>query len=288
MSSLNDDLLTRYVRGELDDAEQSRIEARMEDDPDVRDRVQHIREAETPEPDPDDDHEESGGHAGRWVLRGLVIVCILALGVGLLLPATGAARRTARMMQNNPLMEPQMPPAAQRPDDFAQRVDEAPQDDPSLNTETYDRIVDNPFIRVTDEALSTFSVDVDTASFAIIRQYIEQRHQLPPKDAVRIEELINYFDYDDPAPAWESKVPFAIDARVTGCPWQPDHRLARIAVAAKTMPPASRPPSNIVFLLDVSGSMNQPNKLPLVQRSMQMLAKQMRPEDRVAIVVYAG
>lgn len=134
-------------------------------------------------------------------------------------------------------------------------------------------------------ALSTFGVDVDTASYAIVRKYLSMG-QLPPKDAVRLEELVNYFPYRDKAPDGDD--PFATTVELAGCPWQPDHRLARIGLKARPIATDKRPPSNLVFLIDVSGSMNEPNKLPLVKASLKLLVNQLGENDRVAMVVYAG
>ncbi len=154
-------------------------------------------------------------------------------------------------------------------------------------TEAYDKIVDNPFHRTASEPLSTFSIDVDTASYANVRRFLNQ-NMLPPKDAVRIEEMLNYFAYHDAPPAKSSEHPFAVHVEVADCPWNAQHRLARIGIAAKPIDQAQRPPSNLVFLVDVSGSMQQPNKLPLVQWSLQRLVEQLGENDQVAIVVYAG
>lgn len=155
-------------------------------------------------------------------------------------------------------------------------------------------ITDNPFRRIEDHPLSTFSIDVDTASYAKVRSYLLQRGTLPRPDAVRIEELINYFDYDyappeaDETSGDEPADPFATHIEFAACPWTPEHRLARIGIKGKEVAKEDRPPGNFVFLLDVSGSMNQPNKLPLVKQGMQMLLEQLNEQDRIAIVVYAG
>lgn len=151
----------------------------------------------------------------------------------------------------------------------------------------YARIHDNPFLVARGAgAVSTFSIDVDTASYANVRQFILQSNRLPPPDAVRIEELINYFDYDYAPPSDET--PFASHVEVAGCPWQPEHRLVRIALKGREMPADERPLSNLVFLVDVSGSMNQQNKLPLVVDGLKYLTRELGENDRVAIVVYAS
>ncbi|MEX0937610.1 MAG: VWA domain-containing protein [Pirellulales bacterium] len=150
----------------------------------------------------------------------------------------------------------------------------------------YDRIVENAFLSVGDHPLSTFSIDVDTAAYANMRKFLREHRTLPPPDAVRIEELVNYFDYTYEGPT--DDVPFAAHVEVVGCPWRPEHRLARFAIQGRQLAPENRPDSNLVFLLDVSGSMAPPDKLPLLKRGMQLLAEHMREQDRVAIVVYAG
>jgi Ca-activated chloride channel family protein len=153
------------------------------------------------------------------------------------------------------------------------------------NTEAYDAIEDNAFKRVTDEPLSTFSVDVDTASYANVRRMLRDQ-QRPPHGAVRIEELVNYFTYDYDQPSGDA--PFSVNLEVATCPWQPAHRLLRVGLKGKDMARKDRPAANLVFLVDVSGSMNSPGKLPLVKESLQMLVDQMRDQDRVALTVYAG
>ena len=154
-----------------------------------------------------------------------------------------------------------------------------------FNTEAYDRIEENRFRRPTDEPLSTFSIDVDTASYANVRRFLTSG-TLPPPDAVRTEELINYFRFAYPEP--KGGTPFSITTEVSGCPWNPRHRLALIGLQAPRLAAERTPPRNLVFLLDVSGSMDEPDKLPLVKTAMRMLAETLVPADRVAIVVYAG
>ena len=153
------------------------------------------------------------------------------------------------------------------------------------NTEDYANITENEFKLVAEHQLSTFSVDVDAASYANVRRFI-RAGQLPPRDAVRIEELINYFNYRYPEPKGEH--PFSITTEVAGCPWNSEHRLVHIGLQGERVSTEDMPPANLVFLLDVSGSMNSPNKLPLVKRSIGMLVDNLREEDRVAMVVYAG
>lgn len=151
--------------------------------------------------------------------------------------------------------------------------------------EQYDRIEDNPFLGVRNNPLSTFSIDVDRAAYANVRRFITNG-QRPPADAVRIEELINYFPYSLPAP--RDNDPVAITSEVIAAPWQPKHQLVRIALQATRIETDDLPPNNLVFLLDVSGSMMSPDKLPLMKQALRLLVDQLRPQDRVAIVTYAG
>jgi len=154
-----------------------------------------------------------------------------------------------------------------------------------FNTESYDRIYENRFLEAIDNPLSTFSIDVDTASYANMRRFINAQ-QLPPPDAVRIEEMINYFNYDYPQP--EADLPFSITTEIASCPWNAKHDILLIGLQGRSIPVKKLPPSNLVFLLDVSGSMNKPNKLPLLKKAFMMLAQELQSQDRVAIVVYAG
>ncbi len=153
------------------------------------------------------------------------------------------------------------------------------------NTEQYDRIIEQPFRIAAQEPLSTFSVDVDTASYSNVRRFLFMG-QAPPPDAVRIEELINYFEYDYPNPAGDERV--GIAAEVAMAPWNPGHRLVRIGLRAKTRERGHVPPRNLVFLIDVSGSMSDHNKLPLLKQAFELLTEQLRAEDTVSMVVYAG
>lgn len=156
---------------------------------------------------------------------------------------------------------------------------------PDWNTEEYDRIYENVFLDVLTNPLSTFSIDVDTASYSNIRRFINE-HQFPYKDAVRIEEMINYFSYDYPLP--KKQHPFSIYTEVSSCPWNPDHSLIHIGLQGKKLEAKKLPPSNLVFLLDVSGSMKPDNKLPLLQKAFKLLVNELEKNDRVSIVVYAG
>jgi Ca-activated chloride channel family protein len=155
-----------------------------------------------------------------------------------------------------------------------------------FNTEAYDRNDENPFRSPRVEPLSTFSVDVDRASYSNVRRYLNQG-ALPPKDAVRIEELVNYFPYGDPAPI-KGDSPLRITTEVASAPWNPRHDLVRIALRARDIDMRRAAASNLVFLIDVSGSMQGPGRLPLVKQSLALLVNELREEDHVAIVVYAG
>jgi Ca-activated chloride channel family protein len=154
-----------------------------------------------------------------------------------------------------------------------------------FNTEAYAHISEGTFRRVADHPLSTFSVDVDTASYSNVRRFLREG-KLPPADAVRTEELLNYFRFDYPEPGAEH--PFSVTTEVGACPWNRTHRLALVGLKGRSMPESKAPPRNLVFLLDVSGSMMPANKLPLVKTAMRLLVDTLTEADRVAIVVYAG
>jgi Ca-activated chloride channel family protein len=154
-----------------------------------------------------------------------------------------------------------------------------------FNTEEYNPIVENPFLAVAGNPLSTFGIDVDPASYSNVRRFIRDG-RLPPRDAVRIEEMVNYFDYAYPDPRGQH--PFAVVTEVGAAPWNPRHRLVHVGIQGRRMPRTDLPASNLVFLVDVSGSMQSPDKLPLVKASLRLLVDELSARDRVAIVVYAG
>ncbi|HET7710306.1 MAG TPA: von Willebrand factor type A domain-containing protein, partial [Thermoanaerobaculia bacterium] len=149
----------------------------------------------------------------------------------------------------------------------------------------YSKIVEHQFIDASKEATTTFAIDVDTASYANVRRYLNA-NQVPPADAVRIEEMINYFSYRYPQPS--GREPFSLTADAAGCSWNPDHRLLRIGIQGKNLDRWRLAPNNLVFLIDVSGSMTPPQRLPLVKSAFQLLVSELRAEDTVAVVTYAG
>lgn len=156
---------------------------------------------------------------------------------------------------------------------------------PEYNTESYSPITENEFKSVKNDPLSTFAVDVDAASYSNMRRFL-MNGNLPEKDAIRVEELINYFEYDYPNPKGEN--PFSITTEIGDCPWNKQNKLVHIGLQGERIDMKDLPPNNLVFLLDVSGSMNSANKLPLLKKSMKMLVNELGDRDRIAIVVYAG
>lgn len=153
------------------------------------------------------------------------------------------------------------------------------------DNEEYSLITENQFNNVKRRPLSTFSIDVDAASYSNIRRILTAG-MLPPKDAVRIEEMINYFNYEYAQP--KDQEPISITTEIGNCSWNPEHKLVKIGLKGRSIEAEKLPPNNLVFLIDVSGSMMDENKLPLIKRSFRLLVQQLRPEDKVSIVVYAG
>ncbi|MCH9681327.1 MAG: VWA domain-containing protein [Deltaproteobacteria bacterium] len=192
------------------------------------------------------------------------------------------AKRNNRRMRQDKGASMAVATAAQAP---PPKVATTPLPAPTHNTEGYDHIQENDFVAVADDPRSTFSIDVDTASYANTRRFIREG-RLPPQDAVRIEELVNYFDYDYPQPHGED--PFSVTTEVAPCPWAADHRLVHVGLQGKDVAAKEVPARNLVFLVDVSGSMSDSDKLPLLKRGLMMLADQVRAQDRVSMVVYAG
>ncbi len=157
---------------------------------------------------------------------------------------------------------------------------------PRQNTENYQNLQDNPVRLAVEEPVSTFSIDVDTGAYANVRRFLNAG-QLPPEDAVRVEEMLNYFDYDYPEPASRAQ-PFSVSTELARTPWNPDSQLLRIGIKGYSVPASERPAANLVFLVDVSGSMQSPDKLPLLKNAFRLLSQQLSARDRVSMVVYAG
>ena len=153
------------------------------------------------------------------------------------------------------------------------------------DTERYQKQPENPVKAVAQEPVSTFSIDVDTGSYANVRRFLNNG-RLPPKDAVRIEEIVNYFPYSYPLPS--DGRPFAVHTQTVDSPWQPEAKLVKIGIQAQDTAKKNLPPANLVFLVDVSGSMNSPDKLPLVKKTLRLLTQQLRPQDKVTIITYAS
>lgn len=166
-----------------------------------------------------------------------------------------------------------------------ERVSEPVLVQPEFNTEEYDKITENEFKNAKENPLSTFSIDVDKASYANVRRFVEMG-QMPPKNSVRIEELVNYFPYNYKNPS--GKHPFSINTEITTCPWKEENLLMRIGIQGKKLDYKNIKPSNLVFLIDVSGSMENRNKLPLLRKSFQLMVDELPANSRVAIVTYAG
>jgi secreted protein with Ig-like and vWFA domain len=192
---------------------------------------------------------------------------------------------------------PVIVPRAEQQPLFRQALPESPQETgpgesmipgaqaPPVDRERYNQLADNTWQSPRDAPLSTFSVDVDTASYSNLRRLVLRGGRIPP-DAVRLEEMVNYFDYAYPQPA--DGRPFAVHVDNAACPWNPDHQLVRVALKGREIDRSERAPANLVFLLDVSGSMQQPDKLPLVVESFHFLLEEMNASDTISIVVYAG
>ncbi|WP_448760919.1 VWA domain-containing protein, partial [Acinetobacter tandoii] len=157
---------------------------------------------------------------------------------------------------------------------------------PIENTENYQKIETNPVYVVAQQPVSTFSVDVDTGSYSNVRRFLTLEGQLPPVDAVRIEEMVNYFNYDYPNPTGQH--PFSVNTEVVNSPWQPNAKIIKIGIKVKDLEMKQLPAANLVFLVDVSGSMDAENKLPLVKKTLTLLTEQLRPQDKVTIVTYAS
>ena len=199
---------------------------------------------------------------------------------------SNSANRSVEMTKNNPYpttspnsnMSMNSPTMAKS--EYSTDIEEN-----KTNGERYAEITENPFLEVVRAPLSTFSIDVDTAAYANVRRHLNDG-QLPPKDAVRIEELINYFEYDYPQPVGD--VPFSVNAEVAECAWNAKHKIVHIGLQGKKISMENAPPSNLVFLIDVSGSMQPSDRLPLLKNSLPFLINQLTGRDRVSVVTYAG
>ena len=264
------------------------------------------------------------GGLGTWVLTLGSCAAVALVAAGLLLPAVQSSRQAARRQvafaegrrvvdaeafPSPPVDAPfeaatreqferpaadytlSMPVAGRSDADFGGRAVPGPTKESQReglvmpNTERYNRFADSRFRAVGEQPLSTFSIDVDTASYANVRRFLTAG-QRPPRDAVRIEELVNYFRYDYPQPKGDE--PFSVTVDAATCPWREGHRLVRVGLQGRDVARDARPAGNLVFLVDVSGSMDEPDKLPLVQRALAMLVDELTENDRVAIVTYAG
>ena len=200
-------------------------------------------------------------------------------------PVSGVQRKAFNNFTVPKIVRDESKPISPPKEEMAKINNKAIQDSIVFNTEDYDHIIENKFLSATINPLSTFSIDVDEAAYSNIRRFLKQG-ALPPAGAVRIEEMINYFDYKYPQPVNDD--PFSVNTEIANCPWNPRHKLLHIGLKGKEIPTDNLPAANLVFLIDVSGSMDEANKLPLVKTSLKMLTDQLRENDKVAIVVYAG
>jgi Ca-activated chloride channel homolog len=216
--------------------------------------------------------ENAGSSKAITLIEILVVFALVAILAGLLLPSLAKSKAKSQRL-------------SLRLDNYELDEHPAVSTSQNFNTESYDRIVDNPFLSPSENPLSTFSIDVDTASYSNIRRFLTEK-QMPPKDAVRIEEMLNYFSYKYPVPTNEH--PFSVNIDAVNCPWNSENRLVRIGLKAKDITSDKRPACNLVFLIDVSGSMQDANKLPLLQRALGLLVENLSANDRVALAVYAG
>ncbi len=288
--NLDDPKLTAYVLGELTTEERAEIEAALAESPKLRAEVDALQNtakqvdvALASEKEPSLSSSQSRALAqamnpklektrpfslARWILWGGVTACCAVVLAGVFLPALSKAKsRSSRVAALN----------AARLAQVERELDDS--------TEEYSKISPSDWISSKESPLSTFSIDVDTASYSNVRRFLNGG-SLPPSDAVRIEELLNYFRYDYPQP--KGSDPFSVNVEVGSAPWASAHRLVRIGLKAKDVSLEKRPRANLVFLVDVSGSMEQENKLPLVKRSLKLLVDQMGENDSIAMVTYAG
>jgi len=212
-------------------------------------------------------------------------VAALALGIAVVLAVAGCGKKVDRadapaMDQAESVAMPASAPASESETYFLQQAPVA------ANTENYEKIAANPIHRVAEQPVSTFSIDVDTGSYANVRRMLAAG-ELPPKDAVRVEELLNYFDYGYPKPA-SKDTPFQVSTELAPAPWNAKHVLMQIGIQGYHVDKAELPPANLVLLIDTSGSMDEPDKLPLLKKAFAQLVPQLRAKDRISIVTYAG
>lgn len=216
--------------------------------------------------------------SSRWSAGLLVVSSLIFSACGGELASTGSANRPIQA-------QPGVYDSAKVANATSSSPMSESKDMESGSGERYAEIDENPFFETSRAPLSTFSIDVDTASYSNVRRFLNSG-QMPPKDSVRIEELINYFEYDYPQPV--GSVPFSVNTEVAVCPWNTNNRLVQIGLQGRRVSLDNTPASNLVFLLDVSGSMNAPDKLPLLKEGLRIMVNQLKPQDRVAIAVYAG
>jgi len=324
----DDPRITAYIMGELDQVERQAFERELEQCAESRSHVEQMRqtaellraelgrEASEPLTSAQRERVEAAASAAKtsptaprrfWTARRGVIVALSAAAAASLVVVVGGTMVMRASAPKRPAMVAGQPATMERfvkpqlevtaaPSGATVMVDgerlltglrglrDSP-DPPSPGGESYAQVRENPFQLVSERPLSTFSIDVDTASYANVRRFLRQS-TLPPGDAVRVEELINYFSYQYPQPTGQH--PFSVTVEQASCPWSPGHQLVRIGLKGREIRQDRRPASNLVFLLDVSGSMSDANKLPLLRRAMDMMVRRLNENDRVAIVVYAG
>ena len=324
----DDDKLTAYALGELDGPERAEVEARILTDPAVRQAVEEIRQVAgmlgeqlQAEPAPkltDLQRARIEAEARRpsrirpwWASASVAAAAIVLIGLTTAAiwggvgrwwrqddgpgakPSVAVETPGAGVDANEfPGPEPISTPEDVGPGDWKDKTPGEPK--PFMrrphdwDREGYSDLPENPFHTAADKPLSTFAADVDTASYANVRRMLLREGRWPVAGAVRIEEMVNYFPYDYAGPLAGDEHPLAVHTDLADCPWNAEHRLLRVAIKARDIAPASRPGSNLVFLLDVSDSMNQADKLPYVKKAMAMLLDRLDRRDRVAIVVYAA
>ena len=266
-----------------------------------------------PAPSPDAPRRQRPRRPSRWLMVAAVLTLLLGTGAALLVVQTGGRIRglfetadaeidTIAGLEEAPARTRTRWRSGNRPSPAARTssevdlladvdgiyvADPTPPADDGPSREAYEPIDENAWFRVADQPRSTFSVDVDTASYANVRRFLGQG-RLPPRDAVRIEELLNYFPYGYEPPPRDADTPLSVVTEVGPAPWAPSHRLVRVGLQAPSLSEDELPPRNLVFLLDVSGSMDSADKLGLLKRGMALLVQTLGPRDRVSIVTYAG